>query len=372
MITFLHTADWQLGLKLNFIQGDKGALQREARFETLDRIVALTLERDIDFVVVAGDAFDDNAVGDRTVRQALQRLNKLAPKPIYILPGNHDALTPDSVYLRSAFTAEAGEHVHVLRDNEPISVADGRAVLLPCPLTQRHEVGDPTAHLIDDPGDHRIRIAVAHGSVVDFEGETNNLIGLDCVERARLDYLALGDWHGMVRIGPHVWYPGTPEQTRFKEQETGNVLIVSIDKAGAGPTVEPVRVAQTQWIEHTAELWSSDDIDALASWYDGLAEPARTLVRVRLRGTLGLEDRERLQRLLDRQDDLLRWQRIVDDELLLAPSEDDLDGIAASGFVRTAVERLRNEAESPDAEVAADAGAALLLLYRLHHQAGEG
>ncbi len=371
MITFLHTADWQLGLKLNFIQGDKGALQREARFEALDRIVALAGEREVDFVLVAGDAFDDNAVSDRTVRQALQRLNKLAPKPVYLLPGNHDALTPDSVYRRDAFTSEADEHIRVLHDTQPIHLADGRGVLLPCPLTQRHEVGDPTAHLTDDADDARVRMAIAHGSVIDFEGETNNLIDPACVERARLDYLALGDWHGTVCIGPRVWYPGTPEQTRFKEQEAGNVLVVSIEKPGAEPVVEPVRVAQTRWLEHTVDLSSHDDLDALAAWYEALAAPSRTLLDLRLRGTLGLADRRRLQDLIERQDDLLRWQRVDDQELLLAPSQEDLDEIATAGFVQTAVERLRDEAGSSDAETAADADAALLLLYRLGHKAGE-
>ena len=57
-ITFLHTADWQLGKPFGSIEGDTAALLREERFEAVKRIALLATERDVDAVIVAGDVFD--------------------------------------------------------------------------------------------------------------------------------------------------------------------------------------------------------------------------------------------------------------------------------------------------------------------------
>ena len=59
----------------------------------------------------------------------------------------------------------------------------------------------------------------------------------DRAATARLDYLALGDWHGTRRIDARTWYSGTPEPDRFKANEPGNVLQVDIARAGAEPIV---------------------------------------------------------------------------------------------------------------------------------------
>ena len=47
--------------------------------------------------------------------------------------------------------------------------------------------------------------------------------------RAGLDYLALGDWHRTLQIGPATWYAGTPEADRFNSQEIGQALLVEIE-----------------------------------------------------------------------------------------------------------------------------------------------
>jgi DNA repair exonuclease SbcCD nuclease subunit len=372
VVTFLHTADWQLGIKLSYIQGDKGALQREVRVATLDRIVAAATTYHVDFVMVAGDAFDDNGVSDRTVRRAIDRLRMLDPVPVYFLPGNHDALTADSVYRRDSFQREKPANVHLLDSCEPVAVPGVNAVLLPCPLLRRHEVDDPTRHLRADGDRSRVRVGVAHGAmdVLPEAGECANRIDPVCVERGELDYLGLGDWHGTWNFGERIWYSGTHEQTKFSEDNTGNVLVVSIDGPGSRPAVRPVRVAQTTWMRHETELNGEDDITALEAWYESVADRESTLVELILRGTLGLPQRERLDALLRRQEDRLRWQRVVDDELVATASFDDLDGIATGGFVRAAIERLREEAETPGAEGAADACRALQLLYRLHRGMG--
>src|ERR1700729_1598073 len=114
-LRFLHTADWQLGLKLAFVAGDAGAVARFQRFEVARRLARLAKERAVDVVVVAGDVFDDNAVGEDSLQRARDALAAFAPIPVLLLPGNHDAATPDCALAR----LHAGAHVHALLDDEP-------------------------------------------------------------------------------------------------------------------------------------------------------------------------------------------------------------------------------------------------------------
>ena len=125
--------------------------------------------------------------------------------------------------------------------------------------TPGDEDGNTTRTPSSGPGSFTgIRIAMAHGGVIDFaqsaESETPNLIDAGRVLAAGFDYLALGDWHGLFRYGPRVWYPGAHEPTRFKEADPGHVLIVEIDGPGAEPKVTPLKVAQTHWLTLRREL----------------------------------------------------------------------------------------------------------------------
>src|ERR1700685_3149164 len=63
-----------------------------------------------DFVLLVGDVFDNN----RQPAHILERSTELlanAGRPIVILPGNHDPVTPDSVYLRGEMAKLPNVHI---------------------------------------------------------------------------------------------------------------------------------------------------------------------------------------------------------------------------------------------------------------------
>lgn len=99
---------------------------------------------------------------------------------------------------------------------------------LMAPLTQRHTYNDLTEWFDEVPtAPGNVRIGVAHGSVQGVLAEdidSANPIGAQRAERAKLDYLALGDWHGCKQIDDRTWYSGTPEPDRFKGNEPGYAL----------------------------------------------------------------------------------------------------------------------------------------------------
>lgn len=353
MARFLHTADWQLGSKLRYVRGDRGAKVRNERFEAVRRLAELARKHEVDAVVVAGDVFDDNAVGPHTLQAARDALALFAPIPVLLLPGNHDAGTPDCALSR----LDAARHVRVLLDHTPVEI--GGIAFHPCPLLRRHQRDDPTAHLPDRGASTAIRVAIAHGGVLDFSESVAapNRIDAPSVLARGFDYLALGDWHGTWNMGPRVWYPGTPEPTRFTETRPGNALLVDIAAAGAEPEVTVVPVARTRWHQRTVTFEEPGDLDALVAWFDGLDERAMTLVELTLQGALSLTDRARLDAVLQEQADALLFLRFDDDALQDAPTPGDLAALSADGFVGAAADALRAD-ERPESRDA------LRLLFR--------
>lgn len=371
MIRLLHTADLQLGMPFLKVPGDRGARLRELRLEALDALAAAARTHRVDLVLVAGDFFDANTVEDRVVLHACQRLRAFEV-PVLLLPGNHDAAgAPDAVLRRDTFVAHKPPNVHVLDDREPRVLLDGRVVVLPAPLLRRHEVGDTTTHLTAelgrDAGPQALRIGLAHGGVIDFDGErgeAENLIAPDRAERAGLDYLALGDWHGTRRVTSRTWYSGAPEPTNYKANSQGNALLVELDHPGAEPRVDVLKIARTCWLRHAARLESDADVEALEAWFASLADPLHTLVRLELAGTLPLSASARLEARLAHWETVLLELRRRGDGVRARATDDELASLRAEGYVQAALERLRlRAAAGPDAE---DAERALELLHRLH------
>lgn len=353
VVKLLHTADWQLGLKLRFITGETAARLRAQRFDTIRRIAEIAHEAGVDLVVVAGDVFDDNGVGGDTLQQAADALRTFGTIPVLLIPGNHDPGTPDSALQRMPRL----EHVHVATEREVLHL--GGVQVYPCPLTRRHERDDPTAWLPAREPEDGIRIAVAHGGAIAFgeSTETPNLIDVPAVISKGFDYLALGDWHGVYRVNERAWYSGAHEATRFKEQTPGHVLLVDIDGPGALPRVEQVPVARSRWLRHAVEFHDDAQVRELEDWLEALLERSWTLLELELSGQLSLSARARLDQLLDEHGERLAYLRFTD-EVLAEPTEADLEQMSGEGFIGEVVDTLRAGETPEDRD-------ALRLLHRL-------
>jgi DNA repair exonuclease SbcCD nuclease subunit len=372
-IRVIHTADWQIGKTFGNIPGDAGAMLREQRFQTIRLIAELARNRAVDAVLVAGDVFDGNAVKDETIRRAIKAMEGF-PGPWVLLPGNHDAALAESVWTRIMRWGVPG-NLLLATSPEPIVLADGRLVILPAPLRRKQETIDLTEWFdAAETPPAAVRIGLAHGSVANRlpeEAEAKNPIADDRADRARLDYLALGDWHGTREIAPRTWYAGTPEPDRWKENDPGNVLLVKIEEPGAQPSVERIAVAHFRWRRLQASVHSRTDIESLAAVLGHSAIPAdRLVVALQLQGAIDLATRRTLDDLLAQWRADLRCLQVSDAGLIAEPSEDDLDRIDRGGFVRSAVDRLRAWADDPGGDNRDAARLALQILYVEHVRTG--
>jgi hypothetical protein len=387
MITFIHTADWQLGKPFASVRDvAKQAIIQQERLEGIRRIRGIVQERRASFVLVAGDLFDSPTPTKTVVAQALGVIGEI-PVPVYAIPGNHDHGGLGSLWEQPFFVSEhrtRAPNLHVLLDRRPVERDD--AVLLPCPLVRRHETTDPTAWVRDLDfaafGD-RPRVVLAHGSSGTFVSQADaedvagppNVIAVEALPLADLDYLALGDWHGFKQAGPKAWYAGTHETDRFPKsgQRPGHVACVTASR-GAAPVVEAIPTGRLAWLEATLDL-SDDGPRRCEETLAALTRDAgfdRCLVDLSLAGRVSLGSRRELDGVLESWSHrLLRLD--VSDEVALAPSADEVRELTTRAddpiISRVATELVRRiEAGGDDAD---DAREAIGILHGLCMQASE-
>ncbi len=338
---------------------DDAAALSEARFAAVDRIASIATDQGVDAVLVAGDVFDAQAVADKTIRRLFNAMQGFTGTWV-LMPGNHDAALAESVWSRAQRLKAIPGNVIVCLDPKPIVVA-GKFTLLPAPLTQRHTYVDLTewfpAHVSTDA---LPRIGLAHGSVQGILSEdvdSANPIAAGRALGAGLAYLALGDWHGTKRVDGRTWYAGTPESDRFKANDSGQVLLISIGGTALEPTVTTVPTGRFNWCQIEKRMAVDSDVDDVVRTLDAVG--GNDVLHVRVSGTCDLAGHRKLSTSLGSARAKARAVLWDAGALRLEPTEEDIEALHADGFVGETLQELREQQAGPEPELARDAILAL-------------
>jgi DNA repair exonuclease SbcCD nuclease subunit len=226
-----HTSDVHVGSDV-FAGGEDQDPLRDLR-----RILAAAEQ--VQVLLVAGDLFDNNRLPLPLLEATAELLDQASPR-VVILPGNHDPLTPDSVYHRGPFAeaenvtvlglfaaqrGSAGTHVG---SREPSSASPGveapESVIFPELDLEvwgraHRDYGDMPPFADPPPRTTRWRIALAHGhfeQTIDAEARWWPAWRFwpQDLAAAEADYVALGHWNRAVRVGDGhalAYYSGSPD-----------------------------------------------------------------------------------------------------------------------------------------------------------------
>jgi len=374
MIRFIHTADWQIGMKAAHV-GQAAERVRSERLAAARRVIELAHQHDAAFLVVAGDTFEDNAV-DRVLVQRVADILGSFRGPVYLIPGNHDPLSPGSVWEHPAWQSHT--NVRPLRDAVPEEI-DG-AVLYPAPLREKHSLKDPT-RWIDARDSGQIAIGIAHGTVEGVsQSELDYPIARDAATRAGLDYLALGHWHSFGTFegadgASRMAYSGTHETTKFGERDSGNAVLVEIDGRGSPPRLTRLRTGGLVWQTLDDEIREAGDLARFREKIEAYRDADNTLLDVRLSGLLHPQEQAELSRI----DELVRarflYARIDQSGLVLPPDDDCWLADVPAGVLRDVAQQLQllsrgdDRVERPDYATPEVATRAMLELYRILQEA---
>jgi DNA repair exonuclease SbcCD nuclease subunit len=371
---FLHTADWQIGMKAVHV-GAAGERVRAQRLEAAKNVISIARDEGVDFIVVAGDTFEDNAVS-RTLVQKVGDILAAFGGPVYLIPGNHDPLAPGSVWQHGVWNSHA--HLHVIDKAAPLAIPGG--TLFPCPLFEKYSTSDPTAW-VDASSASGIAIGVAHGNLEGLQqNEPDYPIPRTAASRSGLDYLALGHWHSFGAIADGqacICYSGTHETTKFGERDSGQVAIVEIGARGTAPKVTAKRSGTLAWQTlggDEAKIVAAGDLTRLRERIEALQETQSSLLRVELSGVLHPGEVGEIERINELLASRFVFGRLDTGQLLPRPDDDTWLNEVPAGVMKTVAARLRdlsradfNGERSAEASPAV-ATQALVELYRLLHE----
>jgi DNA repair exonuclease SbcCD nuclease subunit len=224
-VTIVHSSDLHVGIDDSF--------DPERTFRSLsvlhDVLTAASAAR-ADVVVLAGDTFDNHRQPVELLRLAGEILRDYS-RPIVVLPGNHDPLTPDSVYRRAGLAAIRNVSILGLNVDSGVTFNDfdleiwGRAHT---DYMDMSPLANPRARTT------RWQLAAAHGHYVDEPKNPHRLIASWLIHHEDIiatgaDYVALGHWNQCTPVGNGqviAYYSGSPEYA-------GTVNVVHLNRDGS-------------------------------------------------------------------------------------------------------------------------------------------
>ncbi|HEV3191064.1 MAG TPA: metallophosphoesterase, partial [Polyangiaceae bacterium] len=117
MLKLLHTADWHLGRRFPSFPEEAQKKLSRARMDVIATILDLARRNMVNAVLCAGDLFDDpTPAPDFWEGLAATLRDRSTPQaPVFLVPGNHDPLTSESVWAPGhPFRAQLPPWVHVV------------------------------------------------------------------------------------------------------------------------------------------------------------------------------------------------------------------------------------------------------------------
>jgi DNA repair exonuclease SbcCD nuclease subunit len=344
---FLHTADWQIGMKALHV-GAESTRVRETRIETAMHVIEVAKGEGAEFVLISGDTFESNAI-DGAVVQRIGDILAGFRGPVFILPGNHDPVDVGSVWEHPVWSSHS--NVRVLREARPMELPSG--ILYPCPIlaSSSNSKVDPTEWISRGPRSS-FRIGVAHGSVEGNPAMEPCLpIPREAARSRQLDYLALGHWHSTATYensdgAVTMAYSGTHEATSFGERDSGNILIVEISEPGAKPEVQTIPVGKLRWKIIQESLTAPGQLSEIRTAIETMPASPPSLVQVRLSGLLFADETSEIQRIEEILHSRFLHGRVEVNKLVPAPTDDNWVTSLPRGFLRNAATKLSELANS--------------------------
>lgn len=262
MFRFLHAADAHIDSPLDGLEAYDGApvdALRGATRRAFENLVALALDEQVDFVLLAGDVYDgdwkDFSTGLFFARQ-MARLHD-AGIPVYLIAGNHDAA---SVLTRRL---SLPPNVHAFPTRAAASeVVPGLPVVV-------HGRGFPhravPENLVPDyplPVAGHFNVGLLHTSLTGAEGhDTYAPCTLRDLQQKGYDYWALGHVHVPQVLGERPWvvFAGNTQGRHVREAGPRGCRLVTVDDALDVVACEHRALDVVRWATVSVDVAGADE-----------------------------------------------------------------------------------------------------------------
>lgn len=253
-ITFIHAADLHLDspmIGLKHLPDNIFQRLRESTFRALKKIIDTALKKEVDFVIFAGDLYDDENRSLRAQVRFRKEMDRLAERniPVFIVHGNHDHLGGTWPHLQMP------ENVHIFAEDVEVKIFQKNATtvhLYGFSYTKRHVLERKIGQYEKAEGAD-FHIGILHGNM-EGSSEHGNYAPFHLKEllEKQFDYWALGHIHkqSVLSESPPVVYPGSIQGLNKKEKGIKGCYLVSM--TDHSPSLQFIETADVIW--QTAEV----------------------------------------------------------------------------------------------------------------------
>lgn len=287
---FIHCADLHLDSPLRGLERYEGAPthdMREATRRSYINIIDLALDREVDFVLIAGDVFDGDWLDFNSGLFFANQLRRLADADIrvFIVRGNHDALSKIS----KAVTLP--KNVHVFKSSKSETVVDKNlGVAIHGQSFATDVVTDDLSAQYSDAHAGLLNIGLLHTALAGREGhESYAPTTSEKLARKGYHYWALGHVHNREIVSKEPWivFPGNTQGRHARELGEKGCMVVEGSADDGITSVEFVETDVARWQHLTIDAGNIATLDNLQAVVqqavrEALQEAGDRLLAVRL------------------------------------------------------------------------------------------
>lgn len=285
---FLHAADLHLDTPFVGINAFSKELQKrlqDSTYQAARNLFNTALKEQVDFVILAGDIFDDtdsSLKAQMFLRDEFEKLNQ-ANIAVYLVYGNHD-------YYRNNFAVvNFPENVHVFDQDvstKTLVTADGVKVGITGFSYYQQHINQAIVKSYPSRGDFDYQIGILHAGVGDDNYapfQINDLI------QKGYDYWALGHIHKREVLcdSPAIVYPGDIQGRNQNETTPKGFYIVNVED----------QLTKLKFVKSSIYTWDKvelnvhdDSIDSLITKITDSLNQADTLITLTINNAQNLSD----------------------------------------------------------------------------------
>ncbi|MCA9141717.1 MAG: DNA repair exonuclease [Planctomycetaceae bacterium] len=256
MFKFIHTADLHIDSPLRGLEAYEGAPVeqfREATRVAFENLVTLAIDRQVAFVVIAGDLFDGKWQDMKTGLWTAGQFRRLEREtiPVYLLRGNHDAASK----VRQAVSWPENVREFSVRKPETFLLEEF-GVALHGQGFSHQECNDDLAATYPQSVDGMFNIGVLHTSLTGSAEHDTYAPTSEAVLRSKgYDYWALGHIHQRseppISSRPYIGYSGNTQGRHIRETGPRGCLLHTVVDGELDAT-EFIETDTLRW--HLAEV----------------------------------------------------------------------------------------------------------------------
>ncbi len=250
MFRFIHSADIHLDSPLKGLERYEGAPVDELRGATrraLENLVALAIESDVDFVLIAGDLYDGDWKDYNTPLYFASQMRRLqdASIPVYLIAGNHDAANKMTRSLRLP------ANVHMFSHDAPeTALIESLGVAIHGQSFASAEVSADLSAAYPTARKDFFNIGLLHTSATGYAQHARYApCSIEGLRSKEYDYWALGHIHQqeiLHAMRPMVAFAGNVQGRHIRETGPKGCLLVTVDDRGQ-PSVERKSLDVLRW-----------------------------------------------------------------------------------------------------------------------------